>query len=488
MDAVIDNQQARTLTRNMRVAASPALPTALLEAAHRHIAAGPASLKEFREAALSALATVGLPQAGSEDYTFIRLGEVLPHLSFVPGPDTAARPSALPKTQTLPTLELVRSFLFPESRESYLVVLDGEYSPGLSHPGPDFKVIPFETGLAAAEPEARAALLGLTARETDAAASLAAIFSVQPLWIEVAPKAAPAAPLQILHLATTSLPARRDAYIAFAAGRLSESRVLVRHEEATIGQAPADKGGMSNLHAAALLAEGASVKWLETAPEGPRNDLEAHFHKLSAVLERDARFFAVSSCTGARVARNAFSVDLRGQGAEADVHGATVLGGTRQAHQFLQVRHFAPHCSSRQHFKTVAADRGRASVDGTILVAEGAQQTNAQQLINNLMLSDEARADSKPRLLIHADDVKCAHGATSGKLDGTQQFYLESRGLPAAQARTLLTLAFIAEIVERTEGVAGNREGGKSGFRALLDATLIDTLKRLLSGAAAGKD
>ncbi|HLP42463.1 MAG TPA: hypothetical protein VK465_13225, partial [Fibrobacteria bacterium] len=61
-------------------------------------------------------------------------------------------------------------------------------------------------------------------------------------------------------------------------------------------------------------------------------------------------------------------------------------------------------------------------------------------------------------------------------------------GLPAAQARTLLTLAFIAEIVERAEGVARDRDGGKSGFRALLDATLIDTLKRLLSGAAAGKD
>ena len=150
---------------------------------------------------------------------------------------------------------------------------------------------------------------------------------------------------------------------------------------------------------------------------------------------------------------------------------------SRQAHQFVVVRHLAPHGTSRQHFKTVAADKAKASVDGTIVVSEGAQLTNANQLINNLMLSDEARADSKPRLLIHADDVKCAHGATAGKLDPDQQFYLESRGLSPAQARTLLTLAFIAEVLERSDRALGS---AGSGFRAHLDATLLATLKRRL--------
>jgi Fe-S cluster assembly protein SufD len=128
-------------------------------------------------------------------------------------------------------------------------------------------------------------------------------------------------------------------------------------------------------------------------------------------------------------------------------------------------------------FKTVAADQARASVDGTIIVALDAQQTNAGQLINNLMLSDEARADAKPRLMIHADDVKCSHGATAGKLDPVQQFYLESRGLPPEQARSLLTVAFVAEALEKA---------GKAGepFRDALDHALLDSLRTRLPGGS----
>jgi Fe-S cluster assembly protein SufD len=160
------------------------------------------------------------------------------------------------------------------------------------------------------------------------------------------------------------------------------------------------------------------------------------------------------------------------------VNGATVLTGARQSHNFLRIRHLVPHCVSRQHFKSVAADQSKSSVDGTIFVAKNAQQTNAYQLINNLMLSDEARADSKPRLMIHADDVKCSHGATSGKLDPAQQFYLESRGLPPAQARALLTVAFIAEVLEKS-GKPGD------GFRDGLDHALLDILRtRLPKGPA----
>jgi Fe-S cluster assembly protein SufD len=116
-------------------------------------------------------------------------------------------------------------------------------------------------------------------------------------------------------------------------------------------------------------------------------------------------------------------------------------------------------------------------VDGAIYVAKHAQQTNAYQIINNLMLSDEARADSKPQLMIHADDVKCSHGSTSGKLDPAQQFYLESRGLPPMQARALLTIAFIAEVLGKAD---------KAGFRAVLDHALLDTLKDRLPAAAKG--
>ena len=144
---------------------------------------------------------------------------------------------------------------------------------------------------------------------------------------------------------------------------------------------------------------------------------------------------------------------------------------------------------SRQHFKSVAADTSRSSVEGTIFVAKHAQQTNAYQLTNNLMLSDEARADSKPRLMIYADDVKCSHGATSGKLDQAQQFYLDSRGLTPKHARALLTVAFIAEVLEKSgkSDKAGNANNQADGFRTILDHALLDTLRHRLPDAPLSK-
>src|SRR5690606_35951487 len=118
---------------------------------------------------------------------------------------------------------------------------------------------------------------------------------------------------------------------------------------------------------------------------------------VAARADRCSRPQGVSAHTGSGSTRNGFSIDLAGEGAEGEVNGAAVLTGNRQSHNFLRIRHLVPLCVSRQHFKSVAADQSRSSVDGTIYVAPGAQQTNAYQLINNLMLSDEARTESKPR-------------------------------------------------------------------------------------------
>lgn len=475
----------------MRVETIPVWPEALEAAARRMIAGANGSLRELRQAALEALRKIGLPTAGSEDFSYVRPNDFAAFLSAVPehaadGKATGTFP--VPKTVIMPTPELVRSLIFPEAKDNYVVLLDGEYSPALSNVGPGLKVNPLEAAATGSVEAPAAHLLSILqttlSRETDAAAALASLFAVQPLLIQVDAGTTGIAPLQILHLRTAAQPTRRDAFLILSAGRLSEARILVRHAEALAGK-PSAAGSMDNAHTLIHVEEGASVKWLEAAPEGAGIDADVHFHKLTALIERDARLFTLAATTGSKLARNAYAVDLRGQGAEAEINGATVLAAARQAHHFVQVRHLVPHGTSRQHFKTVAADRSRASVDGTIVVSEGAQLTNANQLINNLMLSDEARADSKPRLLIHADDVKCTHGATAGKLDPDQQFYLESRGLSAAQARALLTLAFIAEVLERADRAAGSPNGpsspARSGFRAHLDASLLATLKQRLA-------
>lgn len=518
-----------TLPRFMRQEPHPALTPAQESAIPPWIAQGPAALSDLRSAAFAALRATGLPHSGSEDFTFIRVGEFLPHLgppALEPPTDGASGSTAgavaSPIAGTRPTADDIERMLVDEARDSYAVLVDGAYAPSLSRPGPGFEVDTLSrTPLPAA---VRDAMLRLAGEETDAVAALGMIFTRDPLVVRTAEKARPAAPLLLLHFHTGS-GVRSDAVVLYHGGRLSEAELLVRHAVLSENAPPPTAvaaGSMENVHTVALLEQGASLKFREAGASAPGgtaasdaaasatagaapNARDIHFRKLTARLDRDSRLSVVSAHTGSRLTRHSFAVDLAGEGAEAEINGATVLTGNRQAHNFVRIRHLVPHCTSRQHFKSVAADQSRASVDGTIFVAQGAQQTNANQLINNLMLSDEARADSKPQLLIHADDVKCSHGATSGKLDPAQQFYLVSRGLPPVRARALLTVAFIAEVLEKAgtpAGAAGTPAGAagtpseKAGrpemaessrsFRDVLDHALLDTLKHRLPDAPEG--
>jgi Fe-S cluster assembly protein SufD len=458
--------------RFMREAPHPAITPAQAAAIPRWIESGPSALADIRSAAFTALRKTGLPHTGSEDFTFIRVGEFLPHL----GPPGETAPDR--RETRLPTLEELESQLVAEARDAYLVLVDGTYHADLSKFGCGYQVSTLSQGKLDAQ--ARTILEQIAAEETDAVASLGMIFSRDPLVIHVAANAVPECPLLLLHFHTGS-GTRSDACVVFHGARHSQAEILVRHstlgESATSANAVAT-GSMENVLTVALLDEGGSLRFLEAGAAGDETlTRDIHFRKFTARLQRSSSLVVVSAHTGSRLTRNSFSVDLAGEGAEAEINGATVLIGNRQSHNFVRLRHLVPHCVSRQLFKSVAADQSRSSVDGSIYVARHAQQTNAYQLINNLMLSDEARADSKPQLMIHADDVKCSHGSTSGKLDPAQQFYLESRGLPPSQARALLTIAFIAEVLGKAD---------KKGFRAVLDHALLDTLKNRLPAAVKG--
>ena len=363
-------------------------------------------------------------QSGAEDYSFIRVGDFLPHLSQAEG-------SADAQPRLLPTAGELESWIYPEAKDNLVVMLDGVFIPELSRIGGDYFVAPLEDSAPPDSPLPGMHLRfqGLHAiflsrienmleEEYDAPAAIAALFASQPILVRVPAKRVAAAPLQILHL-TTGTPRsvsahRNDSFVILHAGAQSESRILVRHGRLGPSQDSAGPAGLENVHTMAVLEEGASLRFLEQGIDSSAAGRDMHLRKLSARLERDARLIAVTAHTGSRLTRASFGIDLAGEGADAELNGATVLSGTRQGHYHVRLRHLVPHGTSRQMFKTVAADQSRASVDGTIIVAVDAQQTNAGQRIHNLMLSDEARADSKPRLMIHADDVKCSHGATAG--------------------------------------------------------------------------
>ena len=147
--------------------------------------------------------------------------------------------------------------------------------------------------------------------------------------------------------------------------------------------------------------------------------------------------------------RLVLEVDLVGPGASLDLAGLYLCPGEEHLDLRVLVRHTAGGCTSRQLFKGIVGGSASAAFDGLIYVAQDAQKTQAYQENHTLLLSDAARAESRPQLEIYADDVQCSHGATTGYLNPDELFYLRSRGIPEAEARRLQMVAFLAPVLRR---------------------------------------
>jgi Fe-S cluster assembly protein SufD len=144
-------------------------------------------------------------------------------------------------------------------------------------------------------------------------------------------------------------------------------------------------------------------------------------------------------------------VHLVGEGAEANIYGAYVCGGDEKVKIAVDMYHKVPHCNSRQLFKGIAGGVSKVDFYGKIIVAQDAQRTEAYQENHNILLTDGAKVDTKPQLEIYADDVKCSHGATIGRLNEEEQFYMRSRGISLEEAKVLQMISFIAPVLEQIE-------------------------------------
>lgn len=141
------------------------------------------------------------------------------------------------------------------------------------------------------------------------------------------------------------------------------------------------------------------------------------------------------------------AVDIVGEGAEVKVSGMYISGGKERVSIRTEIRHRVPYGTSYQLFNGIAAGQADIHFYGKIIVAPDAQKTEAYQTNHNIVLSESARAESKPQLEIYADDVKCSHGATVGQLNDDEQFYMRSRGIPADEAKVLQMISFIAPVL-----------------------------------------
>lgn len=144
-------------------------------------------------------------------------------------------------------------------------------------------------------------------------------------------------------------------------------------------------------------------------------------------------------------------VYLQGEGAQANIYGAYLCGAGERVRVGIDMHHEVPMCTSRQLFKGLAGGESRVDFYGKIIVAQDAQKTEAYQENHNLLLSDNAKVDTKPQLEIYADDVKCSHGATVGRLNEEEQFYMRSRGITLEDAKVLQMISFLAPVIDKID-------------------------------------
>ena len=171
-------------------------------------------------------------------------------------------------------------------------------------------------------------------------------------------------------------------------------------------------------------------------------------HNTHIEIEEGGHYEAFTLTTGAGLSRNQIHADLKGEAVTCRLNGVNMLDGAEHADTTITVEHQAPHCNSYQNYRSVVKDQSTGVFQGKVHVHQVAQKTDGYQMAKSLLLSPQATVNTKPELEIYADDVKCSHGATTGRLDSDALFYLRARGIPEAQARNLLIEAFVAEVLE----------------------------------------
>jgi Fe-S cluster assembly protein SufD len=251
---------------------------------------------------------------------------------------------------------------------------------------------------------------------------------------------------------------------AASAQRASQPRnliVLDRFAKATIIESYAGLGDeqyFTNAVTEASLAEGATLTHLKLQRESA-----AAFHvgTLDVRQGRDSHLFSFSFATGAALSRTNIYTTLRGEGCGATLNGLYLGDGDQHIDHQTRIEHVEPNCYSRELYKGILDGSAHGVFNGKVFVHPEAQKTDGKQTNNTLLLSERAQIDTKPQLEIFADDVKCTHGATVGRLDETSLFYMKSRGINARTARELLTYAFAADVLETIE-LAEVREGLES--------------------------
>jgi Fe-S cluster assembly protein SufD len=429
-----------------------------LRARHSEIAAdGPSWVARLRESAMERFAELGFPSVKEEEWKYTNVAPIS-KLNFA---------STHVGSRQVTTAEVARLGC-PEAANSQLVFVNGVLRGNLSSTSAlPAGVVAMNLSQALLEDEHRELIREHLARtvdyNTNGFIALNTAMISGGAFVHIPRNVELEQPLSLLFIAE----ANSDEVAAFP-------RVLVIAEEnsrATIIESYAGTGEGTSLTNAVVeinLKAGARLEHYKIQRE---STTAFHVATTGANLGPSSSYDSTTINFGARLSRHDIGIKMDHEGAECWVDGLYVVSSGQHTDTHSVIDHRQPHCTSHQLYKGILDGKSRAVFNGKIFVRHGAQKTDAMQTNKNLLLSNEARVDTKPQLEILADDVKCAHGAAVGQIEEDELFYLETRGIHTELARNLLTYGFAEEVIGKIK---------LESIREQLDAAVLNRLNARL--------
>ncbi|HWN18776.1 MAG TPA: Fe-S cluster assembly protein SufD [Gemmatimonadales bacterium] len=388
-------------------------------------------LEPVRQAAIERFAAVGFPTARDEEWRFTPIGPIA---------QGTWRRGVSPSREV--TREELAPFIFGHPEWTTLVFVDGGYSERLSSTG---ELAPgVRAGSLAEALQADGALLEKhlarhAAIEGSPFTALSTAFIRDGGFLHVPANTDLTRPVHLVFVTTSD-----------AAGSVTHPRNLI----------VVDRGARASvIESYVSLAEGTRYwtngvtevvaganSWIEHTRIQRESERAFHVGLTHVEQQRDSHYRSFTLAMGGALARHNLHARLNGENVETLMYGLYLTRGDQVVDNHTAIYHDQPNCRSWEVYKGVLDGRSRAVFNGKVFVKPEAQKTDAKQTNRNLLLSDTAKVDTKPQLEIFADDVKCTHGATVGRLDDVALFYARSRGVPAEKAQRLLTYAFAAEV------------------------------------------
>jgi Fe-S cluster assembly protein SufD len=394
----------------------------------------PSAVQSMREAAFETFRRLGFPTTKNEDWHFTSVAPIVEHdYLYITTASGDVRPSAL------------SPFTFGHSDWHTLVFVNGRYSPKLSTTNELPRgVCVLDLQRAWHEkPELVEQLGQITSYDDRAFTALNTAFMHDGGVVSIDRGIEVETPIHLLFVTD-----------AVAAKSMMHPRNLItvgRHAKATVIESYvslSDAVYFTNAVTEVAIGEGATLHHYKMQREGMR---AYHVGTIDTHQARDSHYISFSLATGGSLTRTNVYTTLDGEGCGSTLNGLYMLDGEQHCDHQTMIIHAQPNCYSRELYKGVLDGKSHGVFNGKVYVDPIAQKTDGKQTNKTLLLSDKAQIDTKPQLEIFADDVKCTHGATVGRLDEQALFYMKSRGVSRELARRLLTYAFAADVLETLE-------------------------------------